>query len=369
MTGIVLHASAAAVWVKCAGHASLAARTPRIADQSDESRLEGIEAHAVAQAYAAAGEPPGDWDPDMLEGGKLWRDVLQGWGCEYSQEVEYKCVPWIAENVPARVDAEGYNAETNTLHVADYKYGHRYVDAYENWQLLCYAMAWLDRHAKSHAHLIPDMKLALHIVQPRAGGHRTWNLTVQHLRDNYARTIVEAARTANQAHVAPDALGFELYTTGSHCYKCAGAINCPALRDAASAALEFGSRNIELDLTPEQAAIELMLIDEASTHIKNRREALEMQVMHTLQGGQSLPHWSIGHGRGSKRWIPEKEAGLKAMGELYGVEVTTEKLKSPTQCAKLLPAYIIDSHSEVTQGAARIQRKRADDGAKLFTQE
>lgn len=58
-----------------------------------------------------------------------------------------------------------------------------------------------------------------------------------------------------------------------------------------------------------------------------------------------------------------------ALGELYGAEITATKLKTPTQCKKLLPAYVIESFTEQTQGALKVSKKNADDGAKLFNQE
>lgn len=367
---ITLYPSSAHIWVKCPGHTSLAARTERVQLGDDTARLDGILAHNVARDIADTGVTRREGVTDeMLDGGVMWRDVLHSFGAAFAQEVDYPTINWIGNNVPARTDAECYNADTNTLHIADYKFGHRYVDAVENWQLLCYAMAWLDRHVKEYADKLDTMKVVLHVVQPRAGGHRQWSLTVAQLRETYAKTIVDAARDARMAHDNPDGLGLKLYTAGEHCYKCAGAINCPALRNATAESLSFGARAIELELTPEQAAIELMLIDNAQTHIKNRRDALEQLVQHALQNGGNLPHWSLDRGRGSKKWIADKEAEVIGLAELYGAEVTVTKLKTPTQCAKLLPTFIIESHSETVPGALKLAKKRADDGAKLFNQE
>lgn len=365
-----LYPSNAHIWVKCAGHTALAARTARIAPADDTARLEGILAHKVADAKAK-GEylPTADVTDEMLDGATMWRDVLDSWACVYATEVEYETIDWIGGDIPARTDAEGYNAETNTLHVGDYKFGHRWVEAFENWQLLIYAMAWLDRHNKEIHDKLDTMKIKLHLVQPRAGGHKTWELTVTELRDNYARTITTAAGNARLVNTNADAMGLQTYTVGEHCYKCAGAINCPALRNATSAALNFGGRAIELELTPEQAAIELFLIDNAADHIKNRRDALTQLVEHNLINGAALPHWEMKRGRGSVKWIADKEAEVIAMGDLYDVEITTTKLKTPKQCEKLLPAFVVESFSQDTPGALKISKKRADDGAKLFNQE
>ena len=365
---MIIYPSNAHIWVKCAGHTALAARTPRIEPQDDSSRLEGILAHGVAEDIAATGVTKrADVTDEMLDGGVLWRDVLHGWGCEFAQEVEYETIQWIGSDIPARTDAEGYNADTNTLHIGDYKFGHRYVDAYENWQLMCYAMAYLDRHVKSFAQeQLDTMTVTLHVVQPRAGGHRQWSLPLAKLRETYARTIVDAARDARLANTNPEGMGLKTYTVGEHCYKCAGAINCAALRTATSQALDFGGRAIELELTPDQAALELFLIDNAQTHIANRRDALEQLVEHSLHNGALLPHWELKRGRGSVKWMQDREQEVIALGELYGAEITATKLKTPTQCKKLLPAYVIESFTEQTQGALKVSKKNADDGAKLF---
>lgn len=363
-----LYPSNAHIWVKCAGHSPLAARTPRIAPADDTARLEGILAHKVADARAKGEYLPTEGvTQEMLDGANLWREVLDSWACVYATEVEYETIDWIGGDIPARTDAEGYNAETNTLHVGDYKFGHRWVDAFENWQLLIYAMAWLDRHNKEVHGKLDEMQVVLHVVQPRAGGHRKWALSVSDLRVTYAKVIVAAAANARMANSSPNGLGLQLYTVGEHCYKCAGAINCPALRNATTAALDFGGRAIELELTPEQAAIELFLIDNAALHIKNRRDALEQLIEHSLGNGNALPHWEMKRGRGSVKWINEAE--VLALGELYGADISTVKLKTPKQCEKLLPAYIVESFTEQTQGALKLSKKNADDGNKLFTQE
>ena len=365
-----IYPSNAHIWVKCAGHTALAARTPRIEPQDDSARLEGILAHGVAEDIAATGVTKrADVTDEMLDGGVMWREVLQSWGLGgmYAQEVVYETVEWLGNDVPARTDAEGYNLVTNTLHVADYKFGHRYIEAFENWQLMCYAMAYLGRHVKSFTQeQLDTMTVTLHVVQPRAGGHRQWSLPLKTLRETYAKTLSEAAGNIRLLESNPDGMGLKTYTVGEHCYKCAGAINCAALRNAASQALDFGGRAIELELTPEQAALELFLIDNAETHIKNRRDALEQLVEHSLHNGALLPHWELKRGRGSVKWVQDKEQEVIALGDLYGAEITATKLKTPTQCKKLLPAYVIDSFTEQTQGALKVSKKSADDGAKLF---
>ena len=363
-----IYPSNAHIWVKCAGHTALAARTPRIEPQDDTERLEGILAHGVAEDIAATGVTKrADVTDEMLDGGVLWRDVLQSWGCEFAQEVAYETVEWLGNDVPARTDAEGYDPLHNVLHVADYKFGHRYIEAFENWQLMCYAMAYLGRHVKSFTQeQLDTMTVTLHVVQPRAGGHRQWGLPLKTLRETYAKTLSEAAGNIRLLESNPDGMGLKTYTVGEHCYKCAGAINCAALRTATSQALDFGGRAIELELTPEQAALELFLIDNAETHIKNRRDALEQLVEHSLHNGTLLPHWELKRGRGSVKWMQDKEQEVIALGDLYGAEITATKLKTPTQCKKLLPAYVIDSFTEQTQGALKVSKKNADDGAKLF---
>ena len=363
-----IYPSNAHIWVKCAGHTALAARTPRIEPQDDTARLEGILAHGVAEDIARTGSTRrADVTDEMLDGGVMWRDVLLGWGCEFAQEVVYETVEWLGNDVPARTDAEGYNADTNTLHVADYKFGHLYIEAFENWQLMCYAMAYLGRHVKSFTQeQLDTMTVTLHVVQPRAGGHRQWSLPLKTLRETYAKTLSEAAGNIRLLESNPDGMGLKTYTVGEHCYKCAGAINCAALRTATSQALDFGGRAIELELTPDQAALELFLIDNAETHIKNRRDALEQLVEHSLHNGALLPHWELKRGRGSVKWMQDKEQEVIALGDLYGAEITATKLKTPTQCKKLLPAYVIDSFTEQTQGALKVSKKSADDGAKLF---
>jgi len=124
---------------------------------------------------------------------------------------------------------------TRTLHVWDFKFGHGYVDAFENWQPIDYAVGLV-----RHFQLAPmyDWEIDIRIYQPRSfhpdGPVKKWRFPASDL-PGYAARLREAAHAAMQ----PDAP----MSTGAHCTYCPARHACPALRRVGGAARVYGYTN------------------------------------------------------------------------------------------------------------------------------
>ena len=71
------------------------------------------------------------------------------------------------------------------LHLWDYKYGHKYVEVFENWQLIEYAAGILDYLGITGLE-DQHLKIHFHVVQPRSyhrlGHIRSWEIKAVELR-------------------------------------------------------------------------------------------------------------------------------------------------------------------------------------------
>ena len=129
--------------VACPGSVYLSSLMPAQPERPEAT--EGDAAHWVAMRIALGevvkkGEtaPNGVLvDSEMIEGGETYADAL-----DYLPGIAEKTVTITAihhSQCFGTPDFFQYAPNTHTLRVTDYKYGFRYVEVYENWQLMAYA--------------------------------------------------------------------------------------------------------------------------------------------------------------------------------------------------------------------------------------
>ncbi len=99
------------------------------------------------------------------------------------------------------------------LHVFDYKYGQSPVDPTRNTQMIQYALGLAAKYNWQFT------KVVLHICQPRAGGNRSWEMTIDELRAYKELWLKGVARVeAGKSKPYP----------GSWCHWCRAKAICPA---------------------------------------------------------------------------------------------------------------------------------------------
>lgn len=249
------------------------------------------------------------------------------------------------------------------LHVWDYKYGHRFVDANRNWQLLNYAIAILDMEgfspdvAYDHPQSWHGWRITLTIAQPRnyssVGPLREWYLSGEGLRDTYLPQLRRAAHEAMQPG-AP-------YTTGEHCRDCSGRHVCPALQRAGALAMDVSLQAQPVQLPPHAVGLELRQINDAIKRLEARKTGLEEQALAIIRGGTGVPFFTAEHSSGREDWqVPA--AQVIALGEIFGVSLRKEATLTPTQARKAgIPDEAFVGWTARPSGALRL--KPVDDNA------
>ena len=250
--------------------------------------------------------------------------------------------------------------ETNrVLTVWDYKYGHRYVDAFMNWQMMNYAMLILSAHDVDEW---DKWRITLKIAQPRnyspEGPLRSWYLSGSEL-NKHALSLRNSARVANEP-------GAEL-RSGQHCRDCKAAHVCPALQRAAMSAVDLSYRQTSVDMPPEAVGLELRILDAADKRLSARRDALEAHALGIIARGGNVPGWQRTHVKGRAKWTAPLQSVL-SLGNLYGkllakpVEAVT-----PAQAIKLgVDADLVAAYSSAESGAAKLQIADDRSAAKTF---
>lgn len=269
-------------------------------------------------------------------------------------------IDYIHEQCWGTPDAWAYSEITGTLYLWDFKYGHRFVDVFENWQLIEYAAGILDLLGVDG---IKDQHITvvMTIVQPRCyvGGSpvRSWKLRAVDLRGyfNVAR-MFEAKAMSDDAQL----------TVSPECRDCSARHACPALQRASYADMNVATEAVPFDLPPQALGSELRYIQSAIDTLTARATSLEEQALSMIRQGKSVPHFVAQHGMGRERWVkPEPE--VIAMGELMGVKLGVTKLVTPKQAIKAgMDAEIVKSFTETPRGELKLIPDDGTNARKIF---
>lgn len=351
--------SAAARWVRCPLSRTMAEAFP---DESGPAAIEGTAAHWVAEQMVL-GRPPAEGTitpngqevtEEMLDGAELYADDVLGTVPAPVLETPVAC-PSIHPECFGTPDARYVSDDRRMLFLWDYKFGHRPVDPFENWQLTCYAAGLLDAMgvnglADQHTRVV------FRVVQPRAhhrdGPVREWACMASDLRP-----LINILHTA--AHREPTD-----FQVSAECEDCPGRHACKALQHTALTHADTAGRGGLPDvLAPADAALELRLLQRAADRIRARITGLEGQVEGMLRRGDAVPGYRMAQGSARERWT-RPPAEVIALGAMMGVDVAKPPAAiTPRQARDAgLPGTIVAAYSERPAGAMKLV---PDDGSFL----
>lgn len=340
--------SAAGRWVHCPGSIALSAKHP--IDDASPKRAEGTAAAWVAaQVLHGVCLVPGQLAPngvavtnEMLDGAELYQDAVRRVLAPEDMRIEEHMRAWsIHAEAMGDADVWGVAANTGVVHVFEYKFGHRYVEAFENWQGAGYGIAAFDtiypepNNEHEAKHLVEFT-----VVQPRYfGPHpqvRTWRTSMVALR-GMRNQLAHAAEIAQR----PDAPT----RVGDYCRICPARHVCVTLQTGATAEAEYTGEATPFALDVHQASTELRLLQKAKAIIEAREDGLEIEVTAALTRGERSAHFQLSRSTPRETWASDKVDSVLGMAELLGVSVTKPPaLVTPNQAKKAgLPADLVDS--------------------------
>jgi len=306
----------------CLGSWGLIAGMPPQPDTPET--IEGDVGHWVAlQTAMGINVPLGtkyrdvEVDDDMLDGARLWMNTIGAGGA-------HEAPIWIPDIHPdcwGSADFWKWDEANQILYVADYKYGHLYVDEFENEQLMAYASGILRAmNASNYA------KVLLTIVQPRcyqAKSVRTWTTTAGVIREHIARI-------AERVRMATDLSQPVLCTTGSHCTLCPAREICKTLQSGCNNVMTFSQHADSINMTPGTASVEAQLVKEAIKLLEARYSGLTTRIESYIKEGKRVPNWEMKNGRSNLAWNDPDKAIIE--GDAIGVNLR-KKIEpiTPTQ--------------------------------------
>lgn len=354
--------SAADRWVFCPASVRMSEAFPQLVE--DPSAAEGTASHWAGFSMLKTHTPkPGDICPEngvqlteeMLEGALVYANAIfaianQLGGLSAAILETRVFMPSIHPEMHGTPDCIFWDAPNRTLYVSDYKYGHRAVDPFENWQLAGYARGELDGLQLEDE---SDVKIVFVIIQPRSftrfGPVRTWETTADHLRSRMWGIMADAARDALEA-TNPT------FAVGSHCRDCPARRACPTLAGNSQAVMDLANTSMPIALTPAELGVELAYLERAEELLTARRKALAQQAEVSIRNGVAVPGYGLDTGRGSVKWSVEVDE-VQALGAMCGVDLLKPPAAvTPTQAKNLftqkgLDQSVIAAYSQHIPGA------------------
>lgn len=363
----ILAPSSAARRIQCPGSTMLEVAYPET--ETTPEAAEGEAAHwAASEMLAGRLVDVGQIAPngvvltqEMVEGADLYYDdvvsTLKPYGIAPHQgQIERQIA--IPRVHPQSFGTPDYAVwpRFGSLLVYDYKFGHRFVEVYENWQLIEY-VAGLLHGILQQGYDDRNIDVTVKIVQPRAY-HRSGPIRAWSFKASDIRAHINIASTA-----AHEALGHEpKQRVGPECRDCRARHACVTLQRATMRDLDEAGREQPLDLPPAALGLELKMLREGIRRLEARASGLEEQALAQIKRGVSIPGWAVEHGTGRQRWT-KTPAEVLAVGQMFGIDLSqpVEPI-TPRQAVKAgLPAEMLTAMADTPRGGATLV---ADDGSK-----
>jgi hypothetical protein len=336
--------SSAHRWLVCPGSVQAEAGLP---DTSSRAADEGTLAHRVAEHALQ-----GDWvhtEPLVGHDGTVHEvtDQMLDAAEEYSRRIWEQLVAEGSElHVEQRVQLNDHCWGTadalviertdpgvpRVVHVVDFKYGGRLVEAHDNPQLMIYGAAALNLVPQSYRQ---KAVVNMHIFQPRREdtGGETWRVTTKVATELLAwvHDVVEPAIATALEEDPPR-------VPGDHCTYCKARASCPALREHGMQLAQSVFAEPEAKKPPpvgHLSAAETARLLDAFPLLDLWTKAVREHAMGLAMRGDPPPGYVIDQPPGNRRWRDEDEAA-KTLSMLVGEDAFAKKVLSPAQVEKQL---------------------------------
>jgi hypothetical protein len=260
-------------------------------------------------------------------------------------------------------DAFLYDRIGRTLYIWDFKYGHLYIDEFENWQTITYVAGIMDLYNINEFN-DQNLRVVFRIVQPRAYGDggpiREWSVKGSDLR-RYINILNKNAHIA----LSSEAVNH----TGSHCRYCGARHICPDALKAGLSLYEATSKPTVQNLSLEALGTQYSIIERAKEQIGYLESGFQEQIKHLLKSGKNVPGYVLTPSIGRERWNrPESE--VITMGEMMGQNLSAGKAITPNQARKKhVNESIISMFSERPNNGVKLVKSNTKQANKIFLTE
>ena len=237
-------------------------------------------------------------------------------------------------------DFSMYVPQINTVYIDEFKFGHDYVDEYDNEQMIIYLQGLLDEFGIDGA-ADQTLNVELTVIQPRyyrASSVRTWKFKACDIRGK-----INALKYQGEKALLPDA---ECVSGSSWCKNCTARLNCDAARQSAYWAMSVSTKPMPVNLTPDMQGIELSYIKRAISALKYMESAHMERAEALIDQGVIVPGFAKQAVSGHRKWKLD-DPTMICVGTACGYDVRSEKTITPAAAERLgIDAEFIKQQTE-----------------------
>jgi hypothetical protein len=280
-----------------------------------------------------------------------------------------------AWEVPRDFPLDRFNeGKLKLVRVVDFKYGHRYVEVFGNYQLVGYASGVMERLELTDND--PDLWLELVLVQPRCyhrdGPVRRWIIPAHELRAYLNRAASAAREALGEGNTLLD--GKPRAITNEHCIDCKARHVCKTLLYGTSAVVQFSTAPEVVELPPEAMGQELAILDDAIELLKARRTGVAARAEAYIRAGTPVAYYHLEPGESRMVYKDDVDVDeFVGFGDLVGVDVRKKQTKkdmlvTPTQAIQLgIDEGAMKSYAHRPPAALKLARDKLITARKVFS--
>lgn len=362
--------SSAHIWGPggCAYHPTMAAAYAAT-DDSPEAREGTAAHHLLASRLLGVVIAVGELDPDgtpitaeMFEcTDRMVADIeaLRAAHPDLEERTEERVnMPMVHARNWGTADWFAISRKAKCIWVKDFKYGHRYVDAWDNWQLADYLLGVVDHFMLTEAR---EFEADLAIYQPRCyhpdGPVKGWAVEGARLRDLGA----QLAAAAVEACASNPTM-----RSGPYCGDCSGATKCPAFIRAGGNAIDVSLKGTPHEMDVAARGTFRTMVAQAIQRLEGMATGLDADIEAAIRSGTSVPGWELKPGQPRLAWsMPLEE--VYAMGDMMGVELRKPDAITPTQAIKNgIDEAVIMEYAKRPPAALKVVASDKTHAAKAF---
>lgn len=374
--------SSAHIWGPggCAYHPTMAAAYPA-SDDSPEAREGTAAHHLLAMRLLGVVVAVGELDPagtpitaEMVECTDRFVADVEAIRAAYpdleERTEERVNMPMVSPLNWGTADWFAISRSGRKIWGKDYKNGHRYVDAWENWQLADYLLGAVDHFMLTEYW---EFTADLAIYQPRCfhpeGPVKHWELGGNRFVDIGAQLAGAAAAATGHDPAM---------RTGEYCQDCSGNTKCPAFTRAGGNGIDLSLRGIPPhEMGPEALGTFRTMVAAAIKRLTGMATGLDADIEAASRSGTHIPGWELKPGNPRLDWTAPME-------EVYslGVAMDVPLFKAtpygngetilvgpitPTQAIKAgIDEAVIMEYAKRPPAALKVAQSSTNSAAKAF---
>jgi len=249
-----------------------------------------------------------------------------------------------------------FDPHNRLLIIWDFKYGHLFVDEYQNLQCINY-LSGLDSEYD-----LDGIDIEIRIVQPRTyhkgGPVRIWKTNINELTPHINRLKEAVDISLN---------GKGKLVTGNHCRRCQARHGCEAYLRYGIDLYTCVMDPVPQELSPAALGLQLLIVEEAMEALKGLQTGYQAQVEALIKSGKSVPWWGMESSSGRENWSAPVDT-VAMVGDMFGLNLRKTALITPGQARKLgIPDEIIKQYSERKSGLSLVRDDKCA-AARVFSQ-